>query len=196
MRIKFLIGLVLLAGACATGTVQIPAVAPQTTALATAPSPAQINTFGALTNLIGKSFKGTQIGASKNPQIDIQTWSWALGGNAILIAHALADGSYGGDSYVYKDAATGGLVYVYITSAGFRTEGTITLAEDGSFIAEEDVLGHPSITKVRSTSHMTPDGPGTMRSEYLENDIWIAGHGFDYAPTDALLPVITLQAQE
>ncbi|GAB5459746.1 MAG: hypothetical protein Hens3KO_27760 [Henriciella sp.] len=162
----------------------------------TTPTAFQTEAFDALIPLIGKTFRGTPVTDDENAPADIQKWSWALGGNAILIQHAIEDGSYGGDSYVYKDAATGGLVYVYITSAGFRTEGTITVAEDGSFTAEEDVKGHPSITKVRSTSHLDIDGPGTMTSEYLDNGVWVQGHAFDYLATDEALPLIKVQTSE
>ena len=151
-------------------------------------TPLQVETFGALTDLVGKRFRGAPADGSTEPNPDTQSWEWALGGSAILIKHALADGSYGGDTYVYKDARTEDLVYVYITNAGFRTEGVMVVNDDGSFTAEEAVEGHPTITKVRSTSTLNADGTSSMTSEYFDGGTWKAGHAFIYSPTDEPLP--------
>lgn len=156
--------------------------------LVEAPTSAQVETFGALSDLVGKRLRGTPLDGSTERAADIQKWEWALGGTAILIRHALEDGSYGGDTYVYKDAASGDLVYVYITNAGFRTEGVILLNDDGSYTAEEDVAGHPTITKVRSTSVINEDGSSRMTSEYLDGGDWVPGHAFNYVPTEKPLP--------
>ena len=153
------------------------------------PTATQIETFGPLSDFVGKSFRGIP-GSDPDGKADIQVWSWALGGSAIKIQHAIEDGSYGGDSYVYKDAATGDLVYVYITNAGFRTEGIMTLNGDGSYTAEEAVSGHPSITMVRSTSRQNEDGSTNVVSEILDDGTWKPGHSFTYLPTDQPLPVL------
>lgn len=152
------------------------------------PTALQTETFGPLTGFIGKSFKGYPSG--ENEPYDLQKWEWALGGTSILIRHAMEDGSYGGDTYVYKDAASGDLVYVYITNAGFRTEGVMTVNEDGSFTAVEDVLGHATITQVSSTSRLNADGTTTMTSQYLKDGEWTDGHSFNYAATKEPLPTL------
>ena len=156
--------------------------------LVEAPTSMQIETYGALSDLVGKRLRGTPVDGSTERAADIQKWEWALGGTAILIRHALEDGSYGGDTYVYKDAASGELVYVYITNAGFRTEGVILLNDDAGYTAEEDVAGHPTITKVRSTSEINEDGSSSMTSEYLDGGNWVPGHAFNYVPTEKPLP--------
>ena len=150
--------------------------------------PLNKETFGALASLVGLRLRGTPEDGSSERAPDIQQWEWALGGTAILIRHALEDGSYGGDTYVYKDAASGDLVYVYITNAGFRTEGVIQLNDDASYTAEEDVAGHPTITKVRSTSVINGDGSTNMSSQYFDGGEWVPGHAFTYVPTDKPLP--------
>jgi len=155
-----------------------------------APTPQQVEIFGALANIVGSTFEGLPADDSTEKVADIQTWEWALGGNAIVIRHALADGTYGGDSYIYKNAETGELIYLYITSGGFHTQGIITVHEDGSFTAEEDVKGHPTISKVRSTSVLTAGGASKMTSEYLDGDTWAQGHAFNYTPTDKPLPTL------
>ncbi|MEM1086755.1 MAG: hypothetical protein AAGH90_03430 [Pseudomonadota bacterium] len=160
------------------------------------PTKLQTETFGALTDLVGARLRGTPSDGSTERAPDIQQWEWALGGTAILIRHALEDRSYGGDTYVYKDAARGELVYVYVTNAGFRTEGVILLNDNGSYTAEEDVAGHPTITKVRSTSVINRDGSTSMTSEYLDGGDWVPGHAFNYMPTDEPLPRLKPKSAE
>lgn len=191
----FVIGVAALVAACGTPT---ETVSNSNTKSAEAPisseqapvTEAQRETFGALADLVGKRFRGAPADGSTEPNPDTQSWEWALGGSAILIKHALADGSYGGDTYVYKDMRTEDLVYVYITNAGFRTEGVMVVNEDGSYTAEEAVEGHPTITKVRSTSVLNEDGTSSMTSEYFDAGEWKPGHAFIYSPTAEPLPTL------
>lgn len=185
----------LIAGLCIIGLTSCAHVhsdpsptAPQIEVTQPAPTELQVTTFGPLIDYIGGTYRGVPGEASSEALVDFQHWEWALGGTAIKISHAIEDGSYGGDTYIYKDAASGDLVYVYITNAGFRTEGIIVLNADGSYTAEEDVKGHATITKVRSTSRLNDDGSSTMTSEYLDAGEWVPGHNFVYTATDADLP--------
>lgn len=148
--------------------------------------------FGTLAQYVGQTFKGAPTAQSDEASVDTQKWEWALGGKAILIRHALADGSYGGDTYVYKDAKSGALTYVYITNAGFHTVGEMTPTENG-WIAEEAVTGHDTITRVRSTSVVDEAGVWTMTSEVLTSGEWQPGHAFEYVPTSDPLPVLKRQ---
>ena len=153
------------------------------------PSAKQTEDFGALADFVGMKLVGTPTATSDEPLTDVQSWEWALGGKAILIRHALEDGSYGGDTYIYKDAKTGKLTYVYITNAGFHTVGEMTTTGAG-WVAEEAVIGHPEITRVRSTS-VIHDGKSTrMASEYLKGGAWVPGHEFEYRPTSGPLPAL------
>lgn len=150
----------------------------------------QKEAFGPLADLVGKTFYGTPFGGGDEVQPDIQSWSWAVGGWAISIRHALADGSYGGETLVYRDNGADALAYVYVTSAGFATDGSFSLKADGSWVAEEEVTGHPSITKVRSTGQMMPDGELRTSSEYYEDGEWVSGHGFVYRETIDQFPLL------
>ena len=78
---------VLFLGACAHQGAE-----PDTPAL----SKAQIEAFGSLANFVGMTMTGAPTANSGEQLTDVQSWEWALGGKAILIRHALADGSYGG----------------------------------------------------------------------------------------------------
>ncbi len=143
------------------------------------PSAWQQANFGPLVELVGKTFVGRTPGEDQSGG-DVQRWDWALGGAGLSISHALSDGSYGGETLVYRDGETDALVYVYVTNAGFRTEGSFDIGADGSWTAEEAVTGHPSITLVRSTGRMREDGVLVSSSQYLDNGEWVDGHTFEY----------------
>lgn len=153
---------------------------------------AQREDFGTLADYVGRSFKGVPTGGSTETFVDIQKWEWALGGKAILIRHVLEGGSYGGDTYVYKDGKSDTLTYVYITTGGYHTVGEMVPNENG-WIAEEAVNGHDSITRVRSTSVVDDTGVWTMTSQYLTDGNWVSGHSFEYVSTSDPLPTITAE---
>ena len=100
------------------------------------------------------------------------------------------------DRAVAENGQTGSLDYVYVTSAGFHTTGTFVLGEDGSWTAEEAVTGHDTITRVRSTGRITPEGTMTMTSEYFAKGEWSPGRNVVYAEVDAGIPEITGKLSE
>lgn len=161
----------------------IPDRAPAQTAPANSP-------FGALDSLVGKTWRSAPAGEGENGPADISQWSRDLGGRVLVNRHVLEDGSYGGVTYVYENAQTGSLDYVYVTSAGFHTSGSFELGGDGSWTAEEEVTGHETITRVRSTGRITPDGQMAMTSEYFANGEWMPGRNVVYGPTTQALPEI------
>lgn len=179
-------GLALLAAALLTACACFPSLAP-----AAAPTIAQTGTFGALAGLAGRTWRSEAVGEGKAGPADISAWSWDLGGRVLVNRHALEDGSYGGVTYVYENAQTGSLDYVYVTSAGFHTTGTFVLGEDGSWTAEEAVTGHETITRVRSTGRIQPDGRMAMVSEYLAKDVWSPGRNVVYSEVRAKVPKVT-----
>lgn len=144
--------------------------------------------FGTLLNFVGNCYRATPTAESAEPKADIQFWSLALGGAAITIEHALEDGSYGGISYVYPKAEPNTFTYVYITNAGFHTQGTIIVNDDQSFTASETVNGHPTITEVRSISRFDEAGLTSMSSEFLDNGVWQPGPAFTHEVTTEPFP--------
>ncbi len=142
--------------------------------------------------LIGRCYKATPTADSAEQLADIQHWSLALGGAAIKIEHALEDGSYGGVSFVYPQADSDAFTYVYITNAGFHTQGTIVLKDDQTFTASETVDGHPTITEVRSISRFDKTGLLSMASEFLDNGEWKPGPSFTHAVTNQPFPRLQL----
>lgn len=161
-----------------------------------APSSLQAGTFGALSGLVGKTWRSAPAGAGETGPADLSRWSWDLGGRVLVNRHALEDGSYGGVTHVYENGQTGALDYVYVTSAGFHTTGSFELGDDGSWTAEEAVTGHDTITRVRSTGRLTADGQITMTSGYFAKGEWSPGRNVVYVPVNAKIPEITGQLAE
>ena len=144
--------------------------------------------FGKLLDFVGNCYRATPTGDSAEQTADIQFWSTALGGAAITIEHALVDGSYGGISYIYPGAEPDAFTYVYITNAGFHTQGTIIINDDQSFTASETVNGHPTITEVRSISRFDETGLTSMTSEFLDQGEWQPGPAFTHEVTTEPFP--------
>ena len=153
------------------------------------PTEQQIEDFGELANYVGLTMTGAPTGEGAETFNDVQKWEWALGGSAILIRHAFKDGSYGGNTYVYKDPKTNSLTYVYVTNSGFHTVGEMRTTE-GGWVAEEDVSGQGDVTRIRSTAKLNDDMSTSMTSEYLKAGEWVPGHAFEYKPTNDLLPAL------
>lgn len=141
---------------------------------------AQREMFGVLAGFPGRTFRGEPTSESSEALADYQHWTWTDDGEGLIIRHALEDGSYGGESIVRRDESSGQLTYIYNTNAGFSTEGTFTVNEDGTWAAEEEVAGQGDITKVRSRGEILPSGTMISVSEYFANGRWTKGHGFEY----------------
>ena len=174
---------------------QAAAPPPAETTAITPPNAAQIERFGSLAPLVGKTFVSGPMQAGSDVY-DTRVWSWALGGTSIKIAHGLSDGSYGGDSYVYRNGETGDLDYVYVTNAGFATTGKMTMRKNGSWVAIETVRGHEKWTKVRSIGKMLADGTMESRTEYFDGTDWSDGRTSVYAaaPAGTVLPDLVMPA--
>lgn len=138
---------------------------------------------------LGKTYRGELATSTPDkPQIDVSHWERALNGRAVRNLHSVNDGEYGGETLVVWDAASKSLRYWYFTTAGFRTEGTMTI-DNGSYTAREAVSGNTDgITEVRSSSTLGADGSLQTRSEYLKNGSWVPGHGAHYVPVEGLEP--------
>lgn len=186
--LAFLAAALVLAGCATPQAGRAPASPAAGTAAAATDAPPtawQTRTFGPLAALAGQRFRSAP--AEGQPS-DIQDWSWDLGGAVLVSRHALADGSYGGVTHIYRNTRTGKLDYVYVTNGGFVTEGSFTLTGN-TWHAVEAVSGHETITAVRSTGTIHEDGRLTMVSEYLKSGEWVPGRNAAYLPApDAKMP--------
>ena len=118
---------------------------------------------------------------------DVSRFEWAVRGRALRNVHALADGSYGGETLIWADGDS--LRFVYVTTGGFTTQGSGHVRDDGALVVLEDVAGHPEIDRVRSTSHVDAEGRLQTVTEFRRGGVWEEGRTATYlrAP-DATLP--------
>lgn len=133
--------------------------------------------------LCGRTWQGAFTGPDGTRMTDVSRWELILGGQAVRTVHSLNDGVYGGESLMYWDAAAESLAFVYVTTAGFRTEGTIAVDGD-AFTSHEVVLGRADgVTEVRATSRLRDDGSLEVVAEYLKKGTWVPGHTVVYVET-------------
>lgn len=130
---------------------------------------------------LGKTWKGTFDGPKgAKPTIDVAQYERILNGKAVRIVHSVNDGQYGGESLAYWDETKKQVRYFYLTTAGFYTEGVLTI-DKNKFVGMEDVIGDANgITKVRSTSELMPNGHMIVTAEYFANGTWSLGRKADY----------------
>jgi hypothetical protein len=123
---------------------------------------------------------------------DVVRWEPALSGQAIQITHSIADGDYGGITYVMWDADAEELVYTYFTSAGFFTRGTMWFDTDGSLQSREFVTGEADgVTEVRATQELREDGSLRVVTRLLRGDTWEDAGDVVYRPApeaEVILP--------
>lgn len=140
---------------------------------------ADTDPFADIAGMVGKSWRGEGTGPDGKPMVDQSRWEWALGGKAVRITHILGDLSYGGETLVFWDKPRKTMIYHYFTTAGFHTQGVMRADGPGKLVAEEDVAGHPKISKVRSTLTLK-DGVLTNQAEFLSDGQWTPGHTITY----------------
>lgn len=136
--------------------------------------------------LLGKTWKATRHEAESDRDItDVSRWERALNGQAVRVLHAINDGEYGGESLIFWEAAKQSLVYYYFTTAGFYTNGTMTI-DGGRWIGHEFVTGNANnITEVKSTSELLPDGRLHVTAQYMVDGKWAGGREFFYSEDPA-----------
>ncbi len=81
---------------------------------------------------LGKTYRGVSTAPEFESEDDLVFWSAALGGKAVRATHALADGSYGGESLFYADQ-NGVIRGVYVGNVGFHTTAEVTPTDDGGW---------------------------------------------------------------
>jgi len=146
--------------------------------------------FVPLKPFLGKTWKGEfKDSTPEKPIYDVSKWELILNGKAVRIMHSVNNGEYGGESIIIWDDSKKCLVFYYFTTAGFYTNGTITI-EDGKMTSHEYVTGNENgITEVKSESKISPDGKLHTKSFYLKDGQWIDGHEISYSE-DELAQVI------
>lgn len=130
---------------------------------------------------IEKTYIGTFVGNGDTPAMtDVSQWVRALNGQAIKIIHSVNNGDYGGETILFWDKAKKQIVFYYFTTAGFYTNGTMTV-EKNKFTSHEFVANNENgITEVKATSEIMPDGKMHTKSFYFQNGDWVPGHEIIY----------------
>ena len=75
---------------------------------------------------------------------------------------------HGGESIIHWDAEQKSLVYSYFTTAGFTTNGPMSISE-GVITTLEKVSGSKGVTEVRGTMALRPDGSMISKAEYIKD---------------------------
>jgi hypothetical protein len=134
-----------------------------------------------------KTWKGEFIGGKNpKPMTDVTRFERALNGKAIRVLHSVNDGIYAGETIIMWDAPAKQIRTFYFTTSGDRTEGSMTIAPDGTVTSVETVKGQEpkegsdTVTQVRATSKLLPDGRLHVKSEYLKKAGWQPGHEIIY----------------
>jgi hypothetical protein len=116
----------------------------------------------------------------EKPMVDVSHWERAMNGQAVRVLHSVNEGEYGGETIIMWDLQKKGLVFFYFTTAGFYTQGTMTI-ENKKVTSHEYVTGNKNnITEVKSVSEFLPDGSLKTQAYYFHNGKWEDGHSFTY----------------
>lgn len=127
----------------------------------------------ALARFVGGPWVGAVEGP-EGPLEDVSVWSWAVDGHAARNVHAVAGGAYGGETLVWWDGEA--YAFVYVTNAGFVTQGTMRWTDDGALESVERVdeaagTVAEGITRVRSRMAVE-DGVLTIATSYERAGAW------------------------
>jgi hypothetical protein len=150
------------------------------------PKEALSKNLAPLEPFINKTWKGHFSSSTpEKPLVDVARWERALNGRAVRILHSVNDGKYGGESIVMWNQKTGKIEFHYFTTAGFRTEGTLTV-ESNKLVTTEQVVGSTEgVTEVRATTELLPDGKMRVRSRHLKNGEWVEARNMLYEAAPA-----------
>lgn len=127
---------------------------------------APLEQMKSLTPFIGlwTTASGTADGSDKFE--DVAKWEWAFGGKVVRITHSVNKGAYAGESLIHWDDAKEKIIYRYVNTATFYTDGIITPQPDGSIQVHEFVRGSKT-------------GPTESLSGYkVENDVLVTWSKF------------------
>jgi hypothetical protein len=136
--------------------------------------------------LLGKTWKGAFASSTpEKPVIDVVRWELVLNGQAVRSLHSINDGQYGGETVYVQDASTKGVIYFYFTTAGYYTQGTMSVLDE-KIVCRETVNGdEDGVTQVESVAEILPDGRLHTHAKYFREGKWEQGHEVFYAEDPA-----------
>ena len=139
-----------------------------------APEAAAENPLGILEKFVGKTWKSdvSQPGAAQK-LYDVSRWEWTLNGAAIRIRHSLGDGIYSGETLMTWDHRAKTFAYLYATTGGFFTRGTMK-ADSTYFESTEVIVGNADgILGIQSSGELLPDGSLRIISASRKRSGWM-----------------------
>ncbi len=114
---------------------------------------------------------------------DVSKWEWILKGQVVRITHSVNDGAYAGESLIHWDGQQQKIIYRYVTTAGFYTDGEITAAGAGGIDVHEYVRGAASgPTETLAHYEVTADGRLEAWSKFLVDGTWTNPSTVTYEP--------------
>lgn len=111
------------------------------------------------------------VDSSENFQ-DVAKWEWAFGGNVVRIIHSVNKGDYAGESLIHWDDVQGKIIYRYVNTASFYTDGTITPQADGSIEVHEYVRGSKDGPTESLSGYRVDQGRIVAWSKFKTNGKW------------------------
>lgn len=102
---------------------------------------------------------------------DISKWEWILAGRVVRITHNVNDGDYAGESLIHWDGQQGKIIYRYVNTADFFTDGVIT-PTDGGINVHEYVRGASSGPTETRSFYGIKDGQIHAWSQFLTDGEW------------------------
>lgn len=156
----------------------------------TAQAQGPIKELAALASFTGKTWKSVSgsVDGSEN-FTDVSKWEWAMHGRAVRITHSICDGSYGGESLIHWDAQQQKIIFRYVTTAGFYTDGEITPVENGIEVHEfvRGALGGPTETR---SAYIMKDGEMHGWAQIKADGEWGETSTFRYVQAPNAEPVV------
>lgn len=120
---------------------------------------------------------------------DISKWEWILHGRVVRITHSVGGGSYAGESLIHWDDVQGKIIYRYVTTAGFYTDGVITPVEGGIDV-HEFIRGSKGGPTETLSGYRIENGQMHGWSKLLTDGVWSEANTFVYEEAPDAVPNI------
>ncbi|MEX0298023.1 MAG: hypothetical protein AB3N28_03065 [Kordiimonas sp.] len=121
---------------------------------------------------------------------DIAKWEWAFDGKVVRITHSVNKGAYAGESLIHWDDVQGKIIYRYVNTASFYTDGTITPKDDGSIDVHEFVRGSKTGPTESLSNYRVENGQLRSWAKFKTDGKWAEPNDVVYNSTpDATLTI-------
>ena len=120
--------------------------------------------------------------------VDVQKWEWAFRGQVIRLTHSVNGGEYAGESLIHWDATAKNIIYRYVNTSNFYTDGIITILKDGSLEVRENIFSSNKMGRQSHSGYRIEDGKMHSWSKFLTEGTWGEADHYTYNNTpDAVI---------